>query len=65
MIELKQRSPLKKFVLSGHILIKIMITSVVEMLKLPNFCDMAISTKQFESRDKILLVTQCTKIMTS
>lgn len=65
MIELKQRSPLKKNVLSGHILIKIMITSVEEMLKLPNFCNMAISAKQFESRDKILLVTQCTKIMTS
>ena len=35
------------------------------MLKLPNFDHMTTSTKQFDSRDKILLVTSLTEIMTS
>ena len=35
------------------------------MLELPNFGHMNTSTMQFESRDKILLVTSSTEIMTS
>ena len=42
-----------------------MITSLTEMLYLPNFDQMTTSTIQFESRDKILLVTLWTGIMTS
>ena len=42
-----------------------MITSVIEMLELPNFGRMTPSTIYFESRDKILLLTSQTKIMTS
>ena len=34
-----------------------MITSVVDVLELPNFGHMNTSTLQFDSRDKILLVT--------
>ena len=42
-----------------------MITSLIEMLELPNFENMKRSTIQFESDDKILLVTSWTDIMTS
>ena len=42
-----------------------MITSVIEMVELPNFDHMNTSTISFESRDKILLVTSWTEIMTS
>ena len=41
-----------------------MITSVIEMLELPNFGHMATSTLQFESRTKISLVTSGTQIIT-
>ena len=34
-----------------------MITSLIEMLELPNFGHMTASTIKFESRDNILLVT--------
>ena len=44
---------------------EVMITSLVEMLELPNFGRMIISTLQFESCDKILLVTSWVEIMTS
>ena len=37
--------------------IKVMITSLIEMLQLPNFGLMTTSTEQFESRDKVWLVT--------
>ena len=40
-----------------------MITSLIEMLELPNFGHMTASKIQFESRDKTLLVTSWTKIM--
>ena len=42
-----------------------MITSHIEMLQLPTFGHMNRSTIQFESRDKILLVTSSIEIMTS
>ena len=42
-----------------------MITSFIEMLELPNFGHIATSTIQYESRDKILLVTSSTEIMAS
>ena len=42
-----------------------MITSLIEMLELPNFGHMTTSATEFESRNKILLVTSWTKIMTS
>ena len=45
--------------------IEIVITSLIEMLELANFGYMNISTIQFELRDKILLVTLSTGIMTS
>ena len=38
-------------------------TSLTEMLELPNFGHMATFTLEFESRDKILLVTSWTEIM--
>ena len=41
-----------------------MITSVTEILELPNFGHMTTFTLQFESREKILLVTLWTEIMT-
>ena len=42
-----------------------MIASFVEMLDLPNFGHMTTFTLSFESRDKTLLVTSWTEIMTS
>ena len=42
-----------------------MITSFIEMLQLPNFGHMTISTIQFVLHDKFLLVTLWTEIMTS
>ena len=42
-----------------------MITSLIETLELPNFGYMTTSTTYFGARDKILLVTSWTKIMTS
>ena len=42
-----------------------MITSLMEMLELPNFGHMTTSAMQFESREKILLQTSLTEIMTS
>ena len=40
-----------------------MITSVIKMLKLPNFGHMIMYTIQFESHYKILLVTTRTEIL--
>ena len=45
--------------------IEVMITSLIDMLDLPNFGHMTASTIYFESRDKILLVTSQTEVMTS
>ena len=42
-----------------------MITSVIEMLELPNFGHMTIPTICFDSSDKILLTTPWTEIMMS
>ena len=42
-----------------------MITSLLEMLELPNFGHMTPSTIPFEPHDKILLVTSWTELMTS
>ena len=44
--------------------LKAMITLFMKMLELPNFDQMTISTIWFESRDKILLGTLLTEIMT-
>ena len=41
-----------------------MITSLIEMLELPNLGDMTTSTINFESREKILLMTSMTEIVT-
>ena len=42
-----------------------MITSVIEMAKLPNFGHLTTSTVEFESSNKILLVTPKTEVLTS
>ena len=42
-----------------------MITSLTEMLELPNFGHMATFTLLFESRDKIVLMTLWAEIMAS
>ena len=42
-----------------------MITSLVEMLELVKFSHMTTSTMYLDKRDKILLVTSWTEIMTS
>ena len=42
-----------------------MITSLKEILELPNFGHMTTPTIQFQSRDKILLGTSWTETMTS
>ena len=39
-----------------------MITSLIEMLELPNFGHMTISKIQFESLDKVMLVTHGQKL---
>ena len=40
-----------------------MVTSLLEMLELPNFGHMTKFTMQFESRNEILLVISETKVM--
>ena len=63
---LNQDHPSKKcFFRSNSYKIQVMITSLIEMLELPNFGHMKTSIIQFESGDKILLVTSWTNIMTS
>ena len=42
-----------------------MITSLIEMLELPNFGHMTTSTMVFKSRDKIQLLSSQTEMMTS
>ena len=41
-----------------------MVTSLIEMLELPNFGHLTTYTVQVESTDKILLMTSWTEIMT-
>ena len=45
--------------------VEVMITSLIELLELPNFGHMTISTIKFKSCDKILLMTSWTETMTS
>ena len=42
-----------------------MITSLIEMLELPNFGHMIVSTISFDSRDKVFLMMSRTGIMMS
>ena len=63
LLNLNQDYPSKKvFFWSNCYKIEVMITSLEEMLELPNFGHM---TKLFDSRDNILLVTSYTELMTS
>ena len=52
-----KKSPPPLPVFSNPYKIKVMITSLIEMLELPNFGLMTTSTVQLESRDKVWLVT--------
>ena len=54
--------PLKKsgFFWSNPYKVEVMITSLTEMLELPNFAHMAKFTLLFESRDAVSLVTSWT-----
>ena len=66
LLNLNQDHPSKKAVFwPNPYKIEIMITSLIEMLELPNFGHMTTSTILFQSRDKILLVKLWTEIMTS
>ena len=57
-LNLKQDPPQKKrFFWSNPYNTDVMITSLIEILELPNFGHMTASTIKFESRDNILLVT--------
>ena len=61
-----QTNPQKnRFFWSNPYKIEVVITSLMEMLQLPNFGHMNTSTILFESRDNILLVTSSAEIMTS
>ena len=61
IIELEPGAPLKKIGFLGIkssinlYKIKVMITSLIEILELPNFGHMTTSTIWFESRDNILM----------
>ena len=55
----------KRFFWSSPYKIEVMITSLTEMLELPNFVHMTTFTLLLESRDKTLLVQSWTEIMTS
>ena len=61
----KTTSQKKRYFWSNPYKIEVVITSFIEMLQLPNFGHMNESTIKFESREKILLVTSSTWIMTS
>ena len=66
LLNLNQDHPSKKwFFWSNPYKVKVMITSLIGMLELPNFGHMTISTIYFESRDKIMFVTSWIEIMTS
>ena len=55
----------KRFFWSNPYKIEVVITSLIEMLQLPDFGHTNTSTIWFESRDKILLLPSSTEIMTS
>ena len=61
----KTTSQKKRFFWSNPFKIEVVISSIIEMLELPNFGHMNKSIIQFESRNEILLVTSSTEIMTS
>ena len=66
LLILKQEHPSKKWLFWSNLYkIEVKVTSFIEMLELPNFGHMTISTTQFESRDTILLVKPWTEITTS
>ena len=58
-------TPKKWFFWSNPYKVEVMITSLIEMLKLPKIGNMTTSTILFESCEKILLVTSHTEVMTS
>ena len=57
IIEFKPNLPLKKVVLWSNPYKTRVISSLMEMLGLPDFVEMTASTIQFKSRDKVLLQT--------
>ena len=66
LLNLNQEHPSKKrFFWSNPYKIEVAITSLIEMLELPNFGHMNVSTIKLISHDKILLVTSSTGILTS
>ena len=66
-MEIEPRAPLKRIVFSGQIphKAKVMKTSLIEMLELPNLGRMTPSTIEFQSHEKILLITSWTVMMMS
>ena len=58
-------TPKKWFFWSNPYKVEVMITSLIEMLKLPKIGHMTTSTILFESCEKNLLVTSHTEVMTS
>ena len=64
LLNLNQEHLFKKFLWSNPYKVKIMRSSLMEMLELRNFGHVTTSTIQFDSRYKILLVTSWTEVMT-
>ena len=66
-MKLEPRPPLKKmwFFWSNSYKTEVVITSLIEMLELPNFGHMIASTIWLDSPKKILLVTSWTEVMMS
>ena len=66
LLNFNQDHPSKKrFFWSNPCKIKVVITSFMEVLELPNFFHMNKSTIEFESRNEILLVTSSLGMMAS
>ena len=61
----QDHSSKNQFFWSNPYKIEVMITSVIEMLELPNFGQMTASTIYFETCDKNFCLTSSTEIMTS
>ena len=53
------------FLWSNPYKVEVVITSLIEMLELPNFGHMITTAIKLDSPDKILLVTSSTEVMTS
>ena len=64
LLNLNQDHPTTKWFF-GQILINELINCLIEILDLPIFGHMTKSAIEFESRDKVLLVTSLTDILTS